>query len=313
MTTPGAARTLRVALDRWPDGDPERLAVIDRLARCAELCSEHAAAIELLRPLADAYGTSGDLMSRAAVQRRLATAHELCGDWAAALARARGGRCRFWQAGQLGEAAADRLAVAAHLRGAARYSPALTVLDLVLADARASGRTDLTLRAEGLRGNVLSPARAGRARAFPPSGPHSTPPWRCGSLRWPPNSSSGSPTALSTAVTTTAPRRRTVPPTCTATRTARTRPASCAGRAPPRCCSAGASGPSPLTCARTFLQSQGTAVHPRAVSGCLLGLIHALRGAAADARPMLISASRLVRWDRANGGGAAVWLGACRA
>ena len=31
----GAARTLRVALGHWPDGDPERLAVIDRLARCA--------------------------------------------------------------------------------------------------------------------------------------------------------------------------------------------------------------------------------------------------------------------------------------
>src|SRR5690242_11122993 len=70
----GAARTLRVALGRWPDGDPGRLAVIDRLARCAELCSEHAAAIELLESLADGYRKSGDVMSLAAVQRRLATA-----------------------------------------------------------------------------------------------------------------------------------------------------------------------------------------------------------------------------------------------
>src|ERR1700735_5658796 len=60
---PAAARTLRVALDRWPDGDPGRLAVIDRLARCAELCSEHAAAIELLLILADGHAASGDLLS----------------------------------------------------------------------------------------------------------------------------------------------------------------------------------------------------------------------------------------------------------
>src|SRR3984957_5726049 len=69
--SPAAARTLRVALDRWPDGDPGRLAVIDRLARCAELCSEHTAAIELLASLADGHVASGDLLSLAAVQRRL--------------------------------------------------------------------------------------------------------------------------------------------------------------------------------------------------------------------------------------------------
>src|ERR1700728_2133698 len=64
---PAAARTLRVALDRWPDGDPGRLAVIDRLARCAELCSEHAAAVELLLILADSHAASGDLVSLAGV------------------------------------------------------------------------------------------------------------------------------------------------------------------------------------------------------------------------------------------------------
>src|SRR6185312_15255175 len=41
------------------------------------------------------------------------------------------------------------------------------------------------------------------------------------------------------------------------------------------------------------LGEPGTAVHPRAVSGCLLGLIHALRGATADARPPLHAASAL--------------------
>jgi tetratricopeptide (TPR) repeat protein len=141
-------------------GPPPRLAVIDRLARCAELCSEHAAAIELLESLAGAHQAAGDLTALAAVRRRLATAYELRGDWAAALAAREAAATSFGQAGALGEAAADRLMVAAHLRGAARYSPAMTVLDLVLTDAKASGRADLVLRAEGLRGNVL--ARLGR-------------------------------------------------------------------------------------------------------------------------------------------------------
>jgi DNA-binding CsgD family transcriptional regulator/tetratricopeptide (TPR) repeat protein len=157
----GAARTLRVALDRWPDGDPGRLAVIDRLARCAELCSEHAAAIDLLRSLADAHAASGDLLSHAAIQRRLATAHELCGDWTAALADREAAAVSFARAGHRAAAAADRLAVAAHLRLAARYAEALAALDLVLPDARAGGPPGLVLRAEGLRGNVL--ARLGRS------------------------------------------------------------------------------------------------------------------------------------------------------
>ena len=157
----GAARTLRVALDRWPDGDPGRLTVIDRLARCAELCSEHAAAIDLLRSLADAHAASGDLLSHAAIQRRLATAHELCGDWTAALADREAAAVSFARAGHRAAAAADRLAVAAHLRLAARYAEALAALDLVLPDARAGGPPGLVLRAEGLRGNVL--ARLGRS------------------------------------------------------------------------------------------------------------------------------------------------------
>ncbi|HEY7360913.1 MAG TPA: AAA family ATPase, partial [Streptosporangiaceae bacterium] len=52
-----AARALRTALDLWPPGgeDAERLAVVDQLARCAEMCAEHAEAVTLLRELADGY------------------------------------------------------------------------------------------------------------------------------------------------------------------------------------------------------------------------------------------------------------------
>jgi predicted ATPase len=50
-----AARAPRTALEHWPPGEQDgtRLLVIDRLARCAEMCSEYAEAVTLLRELAD--------------------------------------------------------------------------------------------------------------------------------------------------------------------------------------------------------------------------------------------------------------------
>ncbi|HEX5304315.1 MAG TPA: AAA family ATPase, partial [Streptosporangiaceae bacterium] len=52
-----AARALRAALEHWPAGEQDdgRLAAIDRLARCAEMCSEYADAVMLLRELADGH------------------------------------------------------------------------------------------------------------------------------------------------------------------------------------------------------------------------------------------------------------------
>jgi DNA-binding CsgD family transcriptional regulator/tetratricopeptide (TPR) repeat protein len=288
----GAARTLRVALGHWPDGDPERLAVIDRLARCAELCSEHAAAIELLESLAEAYAASGELMRLAAVRRRLATAHELRGDWAAALAAREAAAASFGQAGALGEAATDRLMVAAHLRGAARYSPAMAMLDLALTDARASGRADLVLRAEGMRGNLL--ARLGR----PDEGV----------------------TAVRVSLDSALALRELAVAAELQQRLADSLEhggdydgATAAYRAAYLYCDthgADAVGHLCRACATAVLFNRGewslavdvcagvlgepdTAAHPRAVSGCLLGLIHALRGAAADARPRLHAASAL--------------------
>jgi histidinol dehydrogenase len=57
-----AARALRTALEHWPSAeqDDSRLAIIDRLARCAEMCSEYAEAVMLLRELADGHERQGD-------------------------------------------------------------------------------------------------------------------------------------------------------------------------------------------------------------------------------------------------------------
>jgi DNA-binding CsgD family transcriptional regulator len=159
-----AARALRTALDLWPTGaeDAERLAVVDRLARCAEMCAEHAETVTLLRELADGYRASADQGRLADCQRRLALAHELLGQWDAALATREAAAVAFAAAGRPAEAAVERLAAAAHLRSAASFSAALDTLMAARPDAEAAGRADLLLRIDGLRGNVL--ARMGRAR-----------------------------------------------------------------------------------------------------------------------------------------------------
>ena len=153
-----AARALRTALEHWPSGeqDDARLTVIDRLARCAEMCSEYADAVMLLRELADGHERRGDSRDLAGSRRRLALAHELRGQWESALTAREAAAVAFSAAGIPAEAATDRLAMAAHLRSAASFSAALTTLNAAAADARACGRTDLLLRIQGLRGNVLS-------------------------------------------------------------------------------------------------------------------------------------------------------------
>ena len=159
-----AARALRTVLEHWPADaeDDTRLAVVGRLARCAEMCSEYAEAVTLLRELADGHERRGEAAALAVAQRRLALVHELRGQWEAALTAREAAAVAFSAAGLRAEAAVDRLAVAAHLRAAGSYSAGLGTLATARADAEDSGRTDLLLRAEGLRGNLL--ARLGQSR-----------------------------------------------------------------------------------------------------------------------------------------------------
>jgi DNA-binding CsgD family transcriptional regulator/tetratricopeptide (TPR) repeat protein len=158
-----AARALRGARDIWPSGGPEaqRLRAVAELAHCAEMCAEHAEAIALRRELADSCQRAGDQAGLAAANRRLALAHEMLGQWDAALAAREMAASAFAAAGNRAEAAAERLAAAAHLRSAAAFSAALDLLVTARADAEAAGRTDLMLRIDGHRGNVL--ARLGRS------------------------------------------------------------------------------------------------------------------------------------------------------
>ena len=158
-----AARALRSALDIWPSGGPEaqRLSAVAELAHCAEMCAEHAEAIALRREIADSCQRAGDQAGLAAANRRLALAHEMLGQWDAALAAREMAASAFAAVGNRAEAAAERLAAAVHLRSAAAFSAALDLLVTARADAEAAGRTDLLLRIDGHRGNLL--ARLGRS------------------------------------------------------------------------------------------------------------------------------------------------------
>ena len=305
-----AARTLRTALSYWPAAGPaadalpaavslpaaataaRRLDLIDRLARCTELCSEHEEAVTLLGELAAGRLGLGDVAGAAFARRRLATVQELRSDWAAVLAERERAALAFSQAGLPGEAAIDRLAVAAHQRGAASYSAALATLSLAAADAVASGRDDLVLRVAGLRGNVV--ARLGD----PATGVADV------------RAALGTALRLELPVVAAELQQRLADALEHAGDYHRATEAY--GAAYQYCDMHGADAVGHLcrACATAVLFNRGewdlavtvctevlaepdTAVHPRAVSGCLLGLITALRGAAADARPHLLSAAAL--------------------
>jgi DNA-binding CsgD family transcriptional regulator/tetratricopeptide (TPR) repeat protein len=159
-----AARVLRQALDIWPPGELEtdRLAAVDQLAHCAEMSADHAEAVTLLRELVACREHEGDRRGLATAQRRLALACELLGQWESALACREAAAMAFAASGLCAEAAVERLAAAAHLRSAAAFSAALETLSAARADAERSDRIDLLVRIDGLRGNVLS--RLGQTR-----------------------------------------------------------------------------------------------------------------------------------------------------
>jgi DNA-binding CsgD family transcriptional regulator/tetratricopeptide (TPR) repeat protein len=150
-----AAQLLSAAVEAWPAGIDEvaRQAAVDKLAQCWESAGEHNDAITSLRELAH-------VTDRAEIHRRLAAQYELLGHWPLALSAREAAAVTFAAAGELGESATERLAIAAHLRSAASFQGALDALDVATADATAAGRTDLECRIKGLRGNVL--ARMGR-------------------------------------------------------------------------------------------------------------------------------------------------------
>jgi ATP/maltotriose-dependent transcriptional regulator MalT len=151
------------ALDLWPEGvdDALRLDVLDQLGQCSQLCGMLSDAARAWREVADGRRQIGDLRACAMAERKLANVAELQGRWEQALA-AREAAAQAFAASKLpAEAAAERLAAAAHLRSAGRYRTALELLSTATEDAAQAGRPDLLARIMGQAGSVH--ARMGQA------------------------------------------------------------------------------------------------------------------------------------------------------
>jgi DNA-binding CsgD family transcriptional regulator len=160
-----AERATRRALELWPEDHDERdrLDVLERLAGYAELAGDLAEAIPTWREVADGRRRDGDLPRLGTAQRRLAAVLELQGRWQEALAGREQAAVAFTAAGLEADAAAERLASAAHLRSAGSFRAALSLLETAGRQARAAGRVDLQARILGQEGNVR--ARMGEGQA----------------------------------------------------------------------------------------------------------------------------------------------------
>ena len=148
-----AAHASRQALELWPDHNrvDERLDVLDRHARCAELAGDLTDAARALRELAAARQTTSG-RALAETQRRLAAVYALQGDREHALAARQAAAEAFADDGLPGEAAAERLVVSAYLQAAAKHGAAVDLAVTAGDEARQAGRIDLRARALGLEG-----------------------------------------------------------------------------------------------------------------------------------------------------------------
>jgi DNA-binding CsgD family transcriptional regulator/tetratricopeptide (TPR) repeat protein len=151
-----AADVVRRALAIWPgDIDPAgRVATLERLAGCAELCGDLDSAMAVWMEVAELRQLSGDLASAAAARRRVANAAGLSGDWSRAASTREAAADAYVAAGLLGDAAAERLALAEQLASAAYHTRALEQAVTAVEEADAAGRIDLKAQALAVEGSV---------------------------------------------------------------------------------------------------------------------------------------------------------------
>jgi DNA-binding NarL/FixJ family response regulator len=160
-----AARALQRALELWPEDSPEgeRLAALDQLGACAQRAGDLAAAVRAWDEATTGFRAARELRATAEAERRLAGVLELQGQWDRALAARQGAIMAFAAASLPGEAAAERLTLAAHLQGACRFHDALPLLLAAAEEATQAVRTDLLARSLGLEGTIRSQLGEGEA------------------------------------------------------------------------------------------------------------------------------------------------------
>ncbi len=144
-----AARTFRRSLELWPEGEDEagRLALLDRLAECAQLIGDLAAAASAWREVAEGRRVIDDARGAAEAERRLAGVYELQGNRERALAARQAAAAAFATLGRRGDAAAERLDAARHLRFLGRFDEALEAVLAAGQDDPLVQRPDLAVRA----------------------------------------------------------------------------------------------------------------------------------------------------------------------
>jgi DNA-binding CsgD family transcriptional regulator len=149
-----ATRLGRQALDLWPEGErgAERIAVLERHARFAELSGDLAEAVRAQREVVAARRSEGAGRALADAERSLAGIYALQGDRERALTARCVAADAFAANGFPGEAAAERLIAAGYLGSAGRHGEALELIGRAQEEAGRAERVDLRARALGLHG-----------------------------------------------------------------------------------------------------------------------------------------------------------------
>lgn len=149
-----ATRLGRQALDLWPDGErgEERVAVLERHARAAELAADLGEAVRAQREVVAARRAGGVGRALADAERRIAAIYALQGDRERALAARRVAAEAFAANGLPAEAAAERLVAAGYLQSAGHHTAAAETARIAGAEAVCAERADLRARAMGLEG-----------------------------------------------------------------------------------------------------------------------------------------------------------------
>jgi DNA-binding CsgD family transcriptional regulator len=144
----------RQALELWPDDEEAaaRIELLKAYAHCAELSGELAEAVKAWRELAASRSARGERLAFADAQRRLAAVHDLKGEREPAFAARRLAAEAYAAEGRPADAAVERLAMANHRRGGAKYSEAIELARAAHEDAVLADRPDLRARALGLEG-----------------------------------------------------------------------------------------------------------------------------------------------------------------
>ena len=156
-----AAAAGRAALEIWPEGGDEgaRLAVLEELGRCAQLCGELSEAGRAWEEVADSLDEAVDLQRLAEVQRQLATVYELQGASPKAAAAHLAAADAFDAVGLYGDAAVELLAAAEGLWAEAP-TQVERLVDRALRAARRAGSSDVESRCMSTKGFIAG--REGR-------------------------------------------------------------------------------------------------------------------------------------------------------